>query len=162
MTTDTNPPIPPVHAPFAHPERHFLQDSVMDGATDWSLTRYALSVRNFASYHDDPRAEEGRRLADKLTTDEAERVDRFLAAGIQDTDRLDAVTATPALTDDDRTWLLTQLRLAWQRLDRLRDAVDNSGSMMNTTYASSAVDYVRWSRRPEAITGHNPPRQAGA
>ncbi|MGW2255477.1 hypothetical protein ACWCXH_35700 [Kitasatospora sp. NPDC001660] len=48
--------------------------------------------------------------------------------------------------------------MAWQRLDRLRDAIDDSGSMMNSTYPASAVDYARWSRRPEALTGLDPRR----
>ncbi|MFI8085834.1 hypothetical protein ACIF6L_34220 [Kitasatospora sp. NPDC086009] len=161
MNTDTTPPTQPVHAPFARPERVFLAESVADGASDWELARFALSERSFAGYHDDPRAEEGRRLADKLTAEEAERVDRFLAAGVHDSQRLDALAAAgPSLTGDDRAWVLDQLRLAWQRLDRLHDAIDHSGSMMATTYAAGSVDYVRWSRKPEAITGHRPARTA--
>ncbi|MFE2727050.1 hypothetical protein [Kitasatospora sp. NPDC059327] len=167
MTTDTAPPTrpaPPVHAPFARPGRTYRQDSALADASDWELARLALDRRSFAVYHDDPSAEEARSLADLLTAEEAARVDRFLAAGVQDTGRLDTIaTGGPDLTDDDRTWLLDQLRLAWQRLDSLHDAIDRSGSMMTTTYAASAVDYVRWSRRPEALTGRRPaPRQAGA
>ena len=164
MTTDTTPTTPPVHAPFARPERAFLTKSVADGASDWELTHFAISERSFAVYNNDPDVEEARRLAGKLTRDEAVRVDAFLAAGVQDTDRLDAIAAGRELTEEDRTWLLDQLRLAWQRLDRLRDAIDRSGSMMDTTYVARSVGYVRWSRRPEAITGHHPHRtdQAGA
>ncbi|WP_329501498.1 hypothetical protein [Kitasatospora herbaricolor] len=160
-TTPTSPTAPPVHAPFARPERRFRQDSVLDGESDWVLARLALDRRSFAIYDDDPRAEEARRLAEEFTVEEAERVDRFLAAGVQDNGRLEAVAAAgPTITDEDRTWLLDQLRLAWQRLDRLRGCIDNSGSMMQTTYVASAVDYVRWSRRPEALTGLRP--RAGA
>ncbi|MEU8926987.1 hypothetical protein AB0D10_39730 [Kitasatospora sp. NPDC048545] len=160
MTTDTTPT---VHAPFARPGRIWRQDSIEEGATDWALARFALSERSFASYDDDPGAEEARRLADKLTADEARRIDAFLAAGVQDRGRLDVVATAPQLTGEDRTWLLDQLRLAWQRLESLHDAIDRSGSMMTTTYAASSVDYVRWSRRPEAITGRRPaPQQAGA
>ncbi|WP_043478067.1 hypothetical protein [Kitasatospora sp. MBT66] len=170
MSTDTTPTTdttrsaaPAVHAPFARSGRTWRQDSIEEGATDWALARFALSERSFASYANDPGAEEARRLADKLTAEEARRIDAFLAAGVQDRSRLDAVGATSELAGEDRTWLLDQLRLAWQRLDSLHDAIDRSGSMMTTTYAASSVDYVRWSRRPEAITGRRPaPQQVGA
>ncbi|MFD9592013.1 hypothetical protein ACFWA9_04545 [Kitasatospora sp. NPDC059973] len=167
MTTETTPTTdatrsaaPAVHAPFARPGRTWRQDSIEEGATDWALARFALSERSFATCYDDPGVEEARRLADKLTAEEARRIDAFLAAGVQDRGRLDAVAAAPQLTGEDRTWLLDQLRLAWQRLDSLHDAIDRSGSMMTTTYAASSVDYVRWSRRPEALTGIDPRRAA--
>ncbi|MFD7734305.1 hypothetical protein ACFV6F_28500 [Kitasatospora phosalacinea] len=161
MTTDSaHPTAPTVPAPFARPGRTWRQNSIEEDASDWVLARFALSERSFASYDDDPDAGETRRLADKLTADEARRIDAFLAAGVQDRGRLDAVAAAPELTGDDRTWLLGQLRLAWQRLASLHDAIDRSGSMMNTSYAASSVDYVRWSRRPEAITGRRPARPA--
>ncbi|WP_033821006.1 hypothetical protein [Kitasatospora sp. MBT63] len=163
MTPDTTQTPPTVHEPFARTGRTCRQDSIEEGTSDWALARFALSERSFASYANDPAAEEARRLADKLTADEARRIDAFLAAGVQDSGRLDAVAAAPELTGEDRTWLLDQLRLAWQRLDSLHDAIDRSGSMMTTTYAASSVDYVRWSRRPEALTGRRPaPQQAGA
>lgn len=161
MNTDTTPPAqaaPPVYEPFAVRSRVFRLDSVLEGESDWALARLALNERSFAMYHDDHRAEEARRIAKLFTFAEAGRADAFLAAGIQDADRLEALATAETLTDEDRTWLLDQLRLAWSRLDSARDAIDNSGSMMTTTYAASSIDYVRWSRRPEAYTGIDPRR----
>ncbi|MFF4344275.1 hypothetical protein ACFY00_30650 [Kitasatospora sp. NPDC001540] len=159
MTTDpTHPPAPPIPAPFARPGRTWRQNSADESASDWALAHFALSERSFASYGDDPGAEEAQRLADKLTADEARRIDAFLAAGVQDRGRLETLAAAEELTGDDRTWLLDQLRLAWQRLDRARDAIDHSGSMMATTYAARSIDYVRGSRCPEALTGRRPRR----
>ncbi|MGW7444985.1 hypothetical protein [Kitasatospora sp. NPDC054795] len=150
----------PVHEPFARPERTFLQASALPDASDWELARIALDRRGSAAYHDDPRAEEARRVGEELTAEEATRVDAFLAAGVQNVHRLDAIAAAPDLTDNDRPWLIDQLRLAWQRLDAVRDAIDDSGSLMHTTYAASSVDYVRWSRRPQAFSPLNRPRRA--
>ncbi|MEU3495363.1 hypothetical protein ABZ747_17980 [Kitasatospora cineracea] len=158
MTTDTTAPTVPAYEPFARPERTWRQDSLDESASDWTLARFALSERSFASYDDDPGAGEAQSLADRFTAEEARRVDAFLAASIQDRGRLEAVAASEELTGDDRTWLLDQLRLAWQRLDRVRDAIDHSGSMMMTTYAASSIDYVRGSRRPVAFTGTDPRR----
>ncbi|MET9484776.1 hypothetical protein [Streptomyces sp. NPDC006638] len=50
------------------------------------------------------------------------------------------------VTPDDVRWLLDQLALADWHLEELRDRIDNAGSMMNTSYVSSAIDYTRWSR----------------
>ncbi|GAA2815230.1 hypothetical protein GCM10010441_44800 [Kitasatospora paracochleata] len=161
MTTDTTPTTPaaPVHEPFARPGRTFLQDSVLedvlDSAADWDLACVALDRRSFAVYHDDPHAEEARRIGAEFTAEEARRVDAFLAAGVQDVHRLDAIAAATDLTGDDRTWLLDQLRLAWQRLDRLRDVIDSSGAVMNARHPARAVDYVRWSRKPQALSPLN-------
>ncbi|MBP0453995.1 hypothetical protein J5Y04_31300 [Kitasatospora sp. RG8] len=157
MIADATPHAPAATAyePFARPDRPYRQDSVLADATDWDLARVALNERSFAVYSDDPQADEAQRIADLLTAEEARRVDRFLAAGLQDTDRMDAVAAATDLTDDDRSWLLEQLRLAWRRLDCLRDAIDDSGSLMTTTYAASSVDYVRWSRKPQALSPLN-------
>ncbi|MER8188193.1 hypothetical protein [Kitasatospora sp. NPDC094015] len=160
MTTDTPAPTPAAYEPFARPGRTWRPDSLDASASDWQLAHFAISERAFAMYSDDPRTEEARRLADQLTRDEAERVDRFLADGVQDVGRLEAIAAAGEITDDDRTWLQDQLMLAWRRLDSARDAIDRSGSMMTTTYAASSLDYVRWSRRPEALTGIDPRRTA--
>ncbi|MER8103854.1 hypothetical protein [Kitasatospora sp. NPDC094016] len=154
MTADTATPArnAAAYEPFNQPGRTFRRDSILGDATDWDLTRLALSERSFATYKDDPYADEARRIGDLFTAEEAQRVDDYLVASIQDTDHLDAIATAPELADDDRAWLITELRLAWERLDRLRDAVDNSGSLMNTSYASSSVDYVRWSRKPQAYS----------
>jgi hypothetical protein len=50
------------------------------------------------------------------------------------------------LTPEDARWLLDRLAWADWHLEELRDRVDNAGSMMNTSYVSSAIDYARWSR----------------
>ncbi|MFJ9447138.1 hypothetical protein ACIRRH_35610 [Kitasatospora sp. NPDC101235] len=156
MTTDTTPPTRTAYEPFARPERTFRKDSALPEATDWELARIALDRRSSAAYAADPHADEARRIGEEFTAEEAVRVDFFLAAGIQDSGRLDAVAAGQTLTGEDRDWLIDQLRLAWDRLDRLRDCIDDSGSLLNNTYAASSVDYVRWSRRPEALTGRRP------
>ncbi|MFD5433750.1 hypothetical protein ACFWJ4_16565 [Kitasatospora sp. NPDC127067] len=158
-TTAPHTKAAPVHEPFARPERTFLQDSALPDATDWELARIALDRRSFAAYAADPRADEARRIGEEFTAEEAERVDVFLAAGVQDVHRLDAITAAPDLTGEDRTWLIDQLRLAWDRLDRLHDCLDDSGSLLTNTYAASSVDYVRWSRKPQALSPLNSPRR---
>ncbi|MEU9044572.1 MULTISPECIES: hypothetical protein [unclassified Kitasatospora] len=156
MTTDTTPPSQTanltVYEPFVQPGRPFLQDSVLGDMTDWELARIALDRRSSAAYHDDPRAEEARKIGKEFTAAEAQRVDAFLTTTIQDVERLNTIDDAPQPTEDDRAWLVTQLRLAWQRLDRLRDVIDDSGSLMNFGYPASAVDYVRWSRKPQAFS----------
>ncbi|MFE4356116.1 hypothetical protein [Kitasatospora sp. NPDC056800] len=162
MTTDTTTPAQTaaVYEPFNQPGRPFRQDSALPDTTDWELARIALDRRSFAALAADPRADEAQRIGEELTAEEAARVDAFLAAGVQDVHRLDAVAATQALTGEDRTWLIDQLRLAWDRLDRLHDCLDDSGSLLTNTYAASSVDYVRWSRTPRALSPLNGPRRA--
>ncbi|MER5353443.1 hypothetical protein ABT093_24295 [Kitasatospora sp. NPDC002551] len=161
MTTDTtieSALTAPVHERFARPERTFRKDSVFPDATDWELARIALDRRGSAAYATDPHADEARRIGEEFTAGEAARVDAFLADGLQDTGRLDAIAADDqALTGEDRDWLIGQLRLAWDRLDRLHDCLDDSGSLLSNTYAASSVDYVRWSRRPQALSPLNRP-----
>ncbi|MFE7524671.1 hypothetical protein ACFU7Y_03005 [Kitasatospora sp. NPDC057542] len=154
MTTDTTPSIPAATAyePFARPDRSYRPESALPEATDWELARIALDRRSSAAYADDPHADEARRIGEEFTAEEAARVDVFLAAGIQDVHRLDAIAAGQALTGEDRAWLFGQLRLAWHRLDRLHDCLDHSGSLLTNTYAASSVDYVRWSRKPQAFS----------
>lgn len=50
------------------------------------------------------------------------------------------------LTQEDARWLLDRLARADWHLEELRDRIDNAGSMMNTSYVSSALAYTRWSR----------------
>ncbi|MEU4301931.1 hypothetical protein [Kitasatospora aureofaciens] len=154
MTTDTTQPAQAATAyePFAQPGRSFLQASVLPDATDWDLARIALDRRSSAAYAIDPHAEEAQRIGEEFTAEEAQRVDAFLATTIQDVGRLDAIATSPTVTGEDRDWLIAQLRLAWQRLDGLRDCLDDSGSLLQNTYAASSVDYVRWSRKPRAFS----------
>ncbi|MFG3336848.1 hypothetical protein ACGFZZ_33135 [Streptomyces tendae] len=61
--------------------------------------------------------------------------------------RLAELQAHPdRLTPDDARWLLDRLAWADWHLEELRDRIDDAGSMMNTSYVSSAIDYTRWSR----------------
>ncbi|KOV35762.1 hypothetical protein ADK60_08655 [Streptomyces sp. XY431] len=165
MTTDTTPHAQavPVYEPFNQPGRTFRPASVWEAdITDWALARIALDRRSSAAYTADPLAEEARLLGEEFTAEEAHRVDAFLAAGVQDVHRLDAITAASDLAGEDRAWLIDQLRLAWQRLDRLHDSIDTSGSLMNATHAASSVDYVRWSRKPQALSPLNRPGRPNA
>ncbi|HWU08449.1 MAG TPA: RNase adapter RapZ [Streptomyces sp.] len=50
------------------------------------------------------------------------------------------------LTREDARWLLDRLARADWYLEELRDRIDDAGSLMNTSYVSSALDYTRWSR----------------
>ncbi|RKE02928.1 hypothetical protein [Streptomyces sp. TLI_171] len=158
MNTNTASTARTVHQPFARPGRAFRTDSLTGGESDWRLATIALQERSSASYRENWESEEAASLADKFTRAEAERVDRFLAANVHDTNRLDALDTAANLTAADRDWLIGQLRLAWHRLETLHDRIDNASSLMNTRYVASAIDYVRWSRRPEAITGRRPAR----
>ncbi|WP_042370551.1 hypothetical protein [Streptacidiphilus neutrinimicus] len=142
----------PSYEPFHQPGRPYLTDSVLEDEPDWALARLALSERSFATYKDDPRADEVRRIGEHFTADEARRVDAFLAASIHDTDRLDAIDAAGTLNRVDVDWVIAELRRAWGQLDRLRDCLDDSGSLLANTYAASSVDYVRWSRKLQAFS----------
>jgi len=148
------------YEPFHQPGRTFLATTCWEQPeTDWSLAYLALNERMFSTYSDDPRAAEAAKIAKKFTAEEAQRVDAYLATTLKDPERLEAIAAAPEVTAADTQWLITELLKAWSRLDRLHDSIDNSGSMMTTTYVSSSVDYIRHSREAWA---HSPttPRTA--
>ncbi|MFF8775076.1 hypothetical protein [Kitasatospora sp. NPDC015120] len=42
------------------------------------------------------------------------------------------------------------------------DTTTKSDRTVFITYAASSIDYVRWSRRPEALTGRRPCRTTSA
>ncbi|MCF3132469.1 hypothetical protein [Streptomyces olivochromogenes] len=46
----------------------------------------------------------------------------------------------------DAEWLAQQLRWAWTQLDKLRDRIDDAGSLMVRTHVETAIGYVRGSR----------------
>ncbi|MFC9916229.1 hypothetical protein [Streptomyces sp. NPDC127197] len=46
----------------------------------------------------------------------------------------------------DTEWLTQQLRRAWAQLDKLRDRIDDAGSLMVRTHVETAIGYVRGSR----------------
>ncbi|MFJ9188459.1 hypothetical protein ACIRQO_36080 [Streptomyces anulatus] len=61
--------------------------------------------------------------------------------------RIAALQAHPdRLTPEDARWLLDRLAWADWHLEELRDRIDDAGSLMHTSYVSSAIDYTRWSR----------------
>lgn len=49
----------------------------------------------------------------------------------------------------DTEWLAQQLRRAWAQMDKLRDRIDDAGSLMVTTHVETAIGYVRGSRETE-------------
>ncbi|WP_331722329.1 hypothetical protein [Streptomyces canus] len=49
----------------------------------------------------------------------------------------------------DTEWLTQQLRRAWAQLDKLRDRIDDAGSLMVRTHVETAIGYVRGSRDTE-------------
>ncbi|MGX1913604.1 hypothetical protein ACWIID_32895 [Streptomyces phaeochromogenes] len=49
----------------------------------------------------------------------------------------------------DTEWLAQQLRRAWAQLDKLRDRIDDAGSLMVRTHVETAICYVRGSRDTE-------------
>jgi hypothetical protein len=138
---------------FEQPGREFLANSRWElEETDWSLAHLALSERSFSTYAEDPRAAEAQKVSELFTAEEAQRVDAFLARGLKDPERLEAIAGADTVQADDVQWLITELRTAWHRLERLHDSVDNSGSLMATTYVASSVDIVRHSREAWAHT----------
>ncbi|MGW2841833.1 hypothetical protein ACWCWD_29110 [Streptomyces sp. NPDC001493] len=61
--------------------------------------------------------------------------------------RIAALQARPdRITQEDARWLLDRLARADWHMEELRDRIDNAGSMMLTSYVSSAIGYTRWSR----------------
>ncbi|MEU8992854.1 hypothetical protein AB0C98_41835 [Streptomyces sp. NPDC048558] len=44
---------------------------------------------------------------------------------------------------------MQQLRQAWAQLDRLRDRIDDAGSLMHIHHVATAIDYVRGSRETQ-------------
>jgi len=125
----------------------FRQDSAFPGWSDWQLAREAVHLRRVAQYSDDPDAEADRRMKMAFTADEAARIDAFLAAAQHDTGRLAAIEARLDDATGDTKWLTEQLRRAWALMDELRDRIDDAGSLMDTRYVASAVEYVRCSRK---------------
>jgi len=54
-----------------------------------------------------------------------------------------------AAAPGDTEWLTQQLRRAWAQLDRLRDRIDDAGSLMHIHHVATAIDYVPGSRETE-------------
>lgn len=126
----------------------FREQSNKTDWDDWMLACEAVALRRVARnpFYADPQGEADRRIREAFTADEAARIDAYLAAGKPDIDRLAAIEARLGDASDDTKWLAEQLKLAWADLDELRDCIDHSGSLMHTSYAASAIRYVRGSR----------------
>jgi hypothetical protein len=155
LQDDSLVPDTAVHEPFHQPDRTYLKDSVLERWTAWEMALVALDMRSSAAYQDDPRADEARRIGAKFTADEAARIDAFLASSRQDSSRLASIKSSLAGTGEDGAdlrWLVTELHKAWDRLDRLRGGIDHGGSLLDAHMVASSIDYVRWSRQPEAIS----------
>jgi hypothetical protein len=54
-----------------------------------------------------------------------------------------------AAAPGDTEWLTQQLRRAWAQLDRLRNRIDDAGSLMHIHHVATAIDYVPGSRETE-------------
>ena len=121
----------------------FREDSIKDGWSDWQLADRAVAIRRMKCYGGTLAAEVEPRLRAEFTADEVRRVDAYLAASLPDTDRLAAIETRLETATDDTRWLAEQLRIAWARLDMLRDRIDTGGSLMANGHVASAIGYVR-------------------
>lgn len=121
----------------------FREHSTKDDWSDWKLARLAVHIRSMKRYGGILAAEVEPRMRQEFTADEVRRIDAYLAVSLPDTARLTAIEQHlgPA-TGDDTRWLTEQLQIAWVRLDTLRDRIDDAGSLMNSSYAASAIGYV--------------------
>ncbi len=133
---------------------------------DWTLAREAVWLRCGVRYSPNPQVEAAQQIQEAFTADEARRIDAYLAAATPDTGRLAAIEARLDDASDDTKWLVEQLRIAWADLDELRDRIDDSGSLMHTVYAASAIRYVTaagsWHEaRSAAPASAHPGRPAG-
>ncbi|MGW7260790.1 hypothetical protein [Streptomyces sp. NPDC054834] len=126
----------------------FRERSSFPGWNDWRLAREAVWLRS-KTCDNDPQAEKDQRISKAFTADEARRIDAYLAAGVPDTGRLTAIEARLDDATDDTKWLAKQLKQAWAQMGKLRDRLDDAGSLMDPDYAASAIGYVRWSRENE-------------
>ncbi|MEU7031445.1 hypothetical protein AB0A60_32715 [Streptomyces sp. NPDC046275] len=125
----------------------FRTDSAAPGRSDYDLARLLVWERGFAKYDADPEADLLRRVHALFTEDEYRRALAYLAASEQDTHRLATIeTGLGEDTTSDTAWLVGQLRIAWGRLDELRDRIDNSGTLIDLHYMAEGINYVRGSR----------------
>ncbi|MFF6815861.1 hypothetical protein ACFZAG_39365 [Streptomyces sp. NPDC012403] len=137
--------------------------SAQPDRTDWQLAQEYLHRARYA---------DSARLAELFTDEEVAPATTYLAAQHPDADRLTAIEARlkavpggwrqrggdiGVIEDGDgrpvavlgTEWLTQQLRRAWAQLDRLRDRIDNAGSLMRIHHVATAIDYVPGSRETE-------------
>ena len=55
-------------------------------------------------------------------------------------------------------WVIEQLRIAWARLDTLRDRLDDGASLMSNSHVASAIGYVRRTREADKASPSDVPR----
>jgi hypothetical protein len=125
---------------------NYREESAFPGWSDWHLVREACDVRRRTCYTNDPQAELDQRMRNTFTADEVRRADAYLAAGIPDTCRLAEIEARLDDASGDTKWLAEQLRKTWSQMDKLRDRINDAGTLMDRDYAARAVGYVPWSR----------------
>lgn len=85
-------------------------------------------------------------MKDTFAAGEDRRADAYLAAGALDTARLAGIETQLDTASDDTKWLVEQLRTSWAQLDRLRDRIDDAGSLMDRDYIARTIGHVPWSR----------------
>ncbi|MEU9464441.1 hypothetical protein ACIQCQ_38620 [Streptomyces sp. NPDC088394] len=126
----------------------FREDSIKDGWSDWQLAHLAVDIRRMERYGGTLKAEVEPRLRKEFTADELLRADAYLAVILPDTGRLTEIeNRLESAADDDTRWLAEQLRIAWDRLEKPRDRIDDGGSLMDKGHVSSAIGYVRGTRK---------------
>ncbi|MFD9283599.1 hypothetical protein ACFWD7_41235 [Streptomyces mirabilis] len=126
----------------------FREQSNKPGWSDWQLASEACGVRRRTCFTDDPQTELDQRMRDTFTADEARQADAYLATGTPDIARLAEIEARLDDASDDTKWLAEQLGKSWSQIDRLRDRIDDAGSLMDRDYVARAIGYVPWSREP--------------
>ncbi|MEV0027265.1 hypothetical protein AB0H45_34755 [Streptomyces atroolivaceus] len=122
----------------------YREHTSKEGWSDWALAHLAVDIRSGARYGGILEAEVEPRMREEFTAEEVRRIDAYLAASLPDTDRLAAIENCAA--DDDTRWLVEQLTIAWDRLETLRDRIDDGGSLMSNSHVASAIGYVRLTR----------------
>ncbi|MEE1838825.1 MULTISPECIES: hypothetical protein [unclassified Streptomyces] len=129
----------------------FREHSVKDGWSDWHLACLAVDIRGMTRYGGTFKAEVEPLLRKEFTAEELLRADACLAATVPDTGRLTATEnrLDPA-ADNDTRWLTERLRIAWERLDELRNRIHGAGSLMDSGYVASAIGYVSNTREGDA------------
>ncbi|MEU6922586.1 MULTISPECIES: hypothetical protein [unclassified Streptomyces] len=129
----------------------FREHSVKDGWSDWQLACLAVDIRGMTRYGGTFKAEVEPRLRKEFTAEELLRADAYLAASVPDTGRLTTIEnrLDPA-ADNDTRWLTEQLRIAWERLDELRNRIHGAGGLMDSGYVASAIGYVSNTREGDA------------
>ncbi|MFI8007937.1 hypothetical protein [Streptomyces sp. NPDC086010] len=124
----------------------FREHSSKENWSDWELAHLAVDIRSMTRYGGILAAEVEPRLRNEFTTEEIQRADAYLAVSLPDTGRLTTIKDRLDTADSDTRWLIEQLTIAWERLDTLRDRLDDAGSLMHNSHVASAIGYIRRTR----------------